>query len=117
MTTYTKNVFEPWFSLIKIGKKKVEGRLNKSDFNKMKRGDIIVFNNNELGFDRSFKVVVKYITKYQNFKDYLEAEHLYRCLPGIDTIDQGLNVYYKYYSKNDEESNGIVAITMKTFIK
>ena len=31
MTTYTKHVSEPWFSLIKLGIKKCEGRLNKGD--------------------------------------------------------------------------------------
>ena len=28
MTTYIKNVSEPWFSLIKLGLKTIEGRLN-----------------------------------------------------------------------------------------
>jgi ASC-1-like (ASCH) protein len=43
MTTYTKHLSEPWFSLIKIGSKKCEGRLNKGDFSKMKKGDYILF--------------------------------------------------------------------------
>ena len=54
MTLYTKNVSEPWFSLIKIGAKKCEGRLNKGDFQKMEKGDMIKFTNTELGFDRNF---------------------------------------------------------------
>jgi ASC-1-like (ASCH) protein len=29
---YTKNLSEPWFSLIKLGIKKCEGRLKKGDF-------------------------------------------------------------------------------------
>lgn len=52
MTTYTKNVSEPWFSLIKIGCKKYEGRLNKGDFSEMKKGDYILFTNNEFNFPR-----------------------------------------------------------------
>jgi hypothetical protein len=32
MTEYIKNLSEPWFTLIKIGNKKCEGRLNKGDF-------------------------------------------------------------------------------------
>ncbi len=35
----------------KIMFKKSEGRLNKGSFNKMKKGDIIVFENSELGFN------------------------------------------------------------------
>ena len=34
---YTKNLSEPWFTLIKLGLKKCEGRLNKGDFAKMKK--------------------------------------------------------------------------------
>jgi ASC-1-like (ASCH) protein len=47
MTEYTKNLSEPWFSLIKIGLKTCEGRLNKGDFSLMKKGDYIIFENND----------------------------------------------------------------------
>ena len=47
MTTYYKNVSEPWFSLLKLKIKSVEGRLNKGEFSKMKIGDIIEFSNEE----------------------------------------------------------------------
>ena len=51
--TITKNISEPWFSLIKIGLKTVEGRLNKGDFASLTKGDCIKFVNNELGFIRN----------------------------------------------------------------
>jgi hypothetical protein len=35
MFIYEKNLSEPWFSLIKLRIKKVEGRLNKGDFANM----------------------------------------------------------------------------------
>jgi len=41
-TTYTENVSEPWFSLINLGLKTVEGRKDKGRFHDMKVGDIIV---------------------------------------------------------------------------
>ena len=34
---YEKNLSEPWFSLIKLGLKTVEGRLNKGDFKELKK--------------------------------------------------------------------------------
>jgi ASC-1-like (ASCH) protein len=43
MNTYTKHLSEPWFSLIKIGAKTCEGRLNKGEFSIMKKGDKIIF--------------------------------------------------------------------------
>lgn len=38
---YLEHVSEPWFSLILLGLKTVEGRLNKGRFHDMKEGDII----------------------------------------------------------------------------
>jgi ASC-1-like (ASCH) protein len=111
MSIFEKEVKEPWFSLIKLGNKPVEGRLNKGDFANMNVGDFILFINNELGFERKFKVQIKNISYYDNFKMYLENETLEKCLPGIDNIEDGLNVYYKYYKKSDELEYKIKAFT------
>lgn len=111
MTVYEKNLSEPWFSLIKLKIKTVEGRLNKGDFANMKIGDSIIFTNDELGFKRRFKVEIKNITCYENFHEYLENETLEKCLPGIDSMEDGLIVYYKYYSKKDEMEYKIKAFT------
>ena len=111
MSIYEKNLSEPWFSLIKLGIKDVEGRLNKGDFANMNIGDFILFTNNELGFERKFKIVIKNISYYDNFQTYLENETLERCLTCIDNMEDGLNVYYKYYKKSDELEYKIKAFT------
>jgi len=102
MSIYEKTVSEPWFTLLKLKIKTVEGRLNKGDFLNMKIGDIIIFTNVELGFLRKFQIEIKQITIYNNFETYLESETLCRCLPGIDTIEEGLQVYHRYYQKTDQ---------------
>ena len=38
---YTETVSEPWFTLISMGLKSVEGRKNKGRFKEMKVGDIV----------------------------------------------------------------------------
>jgi len=110
---YTKHLSEPWFSLIKLGIKKCEGRLNKGDFAEMKKGDVILFENNDFGFPRSFQCKIKHIRDYKSFEKYLESETLKKCLPGIDRIEDGVNIYYKYYKKEDEEKYKIKAIRIK----
>jgi len=110
---YTKNLSEPWFSLIKLGLKTCEGRLNKGDFAAMKKGDHVIFENNELGFRRTCKVKITSVHKYPSFIAYLEKEKLLKCLPGIDTIEEGLQVYYKYFTKADEHTYKIVATRVK----
>ena len=110
---YTKHLSEPWFSLIQLKKKTCEGRLNKNDFSKMKINDIIEFYNEDFPFKRKIKVKINKIKKYNNFYHYLKSETLKKTLPGIDNINHGKKIYYKYYSKKDEKQYGIVAIQFK----
>jgi ASC-1-like (ASCH) protein len=113
MTTYTKHLSEPWFSLIKLGIKKCEGRLNKGDFSKMKKGDSIIFENNDFDFPRKFRCKITSIHDYTSFENYLKCETLEKCLPTIDTIENGVKIYYKYYKKEDENLYKIKAIRLK----
>ncbi len=103
------NVSEPWFSLIKNKKKKIEGRLNKGTFATLKKGDIIKFTNN----DKSFNVKIRKIVKYNTFEEYLSQEGLKRTLPNIKTIEEGCDIYYKYYTKEQEREYKILAIYVK----
>jgi ASC-1-like (ASCH) protein len=113
MTTYTKHLSEPWFSLIKIGCKKCEGRLNKGDFSEMNKGDFIIFTNNDFDFPRSFRCKITSIHNYNSFQNYLESETLEKCLPGIDTIEEGVSIYYKYYTTEDENRYKIKALRLR----
>ena len=110
---YEKNLSEPWFSLIKLGLKTVEGRLNKGDFKEFKKNDIIKFVNNDFSMPRSFLVKIKSKKVYNTFNEYLIGEKLHKCLPGIDTLEEGVGIYYKYYKKSDEEQYKIIAIRFK----
>ncbi len=113
MSIYEKNLSEPWFSLIKLKIKQVEGRLNKGDFANMSIGDFIIFTNNDFGFSRKIIVKITNISNYDNFQTYLENETLEKCLPGINKIEDGVNVYYNYYKKSDELQYKIKAFTLK----
>lgn len=108
-TTYTENVSEPWFSLINLGLKTVEGRKNKGRFHDMKVGDIIEWTNNDF-MPRSVKTRITKKVQYSTFKEYLETEGLDNCLPGMPSIEHGLSVYFKYYTKQDEKDYGVMAI-------
>ena len=107
------NVSEPWFTLIKLGIKHVEGRLLRGDFTQLKIGDFLTFENSELPFYRQFNVEIVDVNIYDSFKLYLQSESLDRCLPGVDNVEDGISVYYKYYTKEDEEIYRVVAITVE----
>lgn len=111
--TYSKeHLSEPWFSLISLGLKTIEGRKNKGKFKEMCIGDTIEWVNDDF-MPRS--VMTRIIGKnvYSTFKEYLEAEGLENCLPGIPDITHGLSVYYKYYTPEDEADYGVIAIKLE----
>ena len=106
---YTKFISNPWFGYIKSGKKTVEGRKNTGDFEKMQPGDIVKWIHSD------DYVLTRIVSKnvYKTFKEYLETEGLSNCLPGIDTIEDGIKVYYKYYTPEDEAKYGVIAIKLE----
>jgi hypothetical protein len=64
---FTENVSEPWFSLILLGLKTVEGRKNKGRFTDMKIGDIVEWKNNDFK-PRSVLTRVTGKAEYPTFK-------------------------------------------------
>ena len=109
---YRENVSEPWFTLISLGIKTIEGRLNKNRFKEMKISDIVEWSNNDFG-PRSVLTRIVKKTNYDSFENYLRTEGMYKCLPGIDGVPNGLNVYYKYYTKENEKEFGVIAIQVE----
>ena len=108
VTTYTKSIKQPWFSLIKQGRKLVEGRLNKGVFANIKKDDSIIWTNR----DEKCQTNVTYVKRYTDFKEMLEAETIERALPEptIKTIEDGVDLYHQYFSTEDEKKYGVVAV-------
>lgn len=110
---YDITVKEPWFTLIKMKLKSVEGRLNKGLFSKFKKGDIVnwikITNNKKY----SVKTKIVSVNRYKGFEEMLRRETLKRTLPGIPTINCGVEVYRQYFSENFEKKYGVVAIQLE----
>lgn len=111
--TYPKqHLSEPWFTLISLGLKNIEGRLNKKKFKEMKVGDTIEWVNDDF-MPRSVITQVVGKNVYPTFQEYLESEGLENCLPGFTDIEDGTKVYYKYFTPEDESTYGVVAIKLE----
>ena len=109
---YNVSVSEPWFSLILLGLKTVEGRKNRGLFAQMKVGDIVEWTNDSI-IPRSVQTRITGKAVYPTFREYLETEGLDKCLPGISEMNDGLSVYYKYFTKEEEKEFGVVAIRLE----
>ena len=104
------HVQEPWFSHIKEGRKSIEGRLNKGRFAALKKNQIVIWQNG----DKKVKTKIVDIFNYKTFRQMIEQEGLKHSLPGIDTVDNGVdNVYMKFYTPEKEAEFGVLAIKVE----
>ena len=110
--THIVSTSEPWFSLISVGLKTVEGRKNRGKFKIMKVGDIVKWTNDNF-YPREIVTKITGKAEYKTFQEYLESEGLSKCLPGISTIEDGLKIYFKYFTKEEETEFGVVAIRLE----
>ena len=97
------------FTLIKEGKKTIEGRLNKNSFKKIGVNDIINFTNNT---DNIYVKVID-IKKYSSFLDMLKSEDINKVTPLSNSIEESLNIYRNCYSKNAEDKYGVLAFNIE----
>ncbi|KAH9727441.1 ASCH domain-containing protein [Citrus sinensis] len=97
------HVQEPFFSFIKDGLETVEGRCTISDYNSIGPGSVILLN-------KCMMLKVQSVCHYDSFSEMLEAESLVKVLPGVKTIEEGVQIYRKFYTEEKERSNGVLAI-------
>ena len=109
---YIETLKEPWFSLIKLGLKTIEGRKHKGLFKQMQVGNVVRWTNDDYG-QRSVDTQITKKVEYSTFAEYLKAEGLENCLPSFTTIESGVAVYRKWYSEEDERKYGVIAIHLK----
>jgi ASC-1-like (ASCH) protein len=100
---------EPWFSLLKTGKKPVEGRKNSPYYQQLMVNDVIEF----FVDDQKFKCLITGINRYESVEQYLRCETLERALPGIGTLEQGLAIYRSWSSDGDVRKWGFLGIQIK----
>ncbi|PIA45110.1 hypothetical protein AQUCO_01700566v1 [Aquilegia coerulea] len=99
------HVQEPYFSQLRGGVKTVEGRCAVGDYNRIKTGALLLFN-------KCLLLEVQDVERYASFADMLEAKSLERVLPGAKTIEEGAQIYRKFYTVEKEKLNGVLAISV-----
>ncbi len=92
------HVSDPWLTLIKEGKKTIEGRKGNKDKYKSWIGNQAIFFNTNM----NLLVKIKDVRHYDTLYDYLKNEDLKIVAPHIcDDYDQVVTAYHKFAS--DEE--------------
>ena len=98
------------FERIKSGKKVVEGRLNDNKRRMIEVGDEIEFVSRESR--EIIKVIVTRIEKQNTFAEMYDKTDL-KDWAWSGTIEEFVNGFYKYYSKEDEKEFGTISIYFK----
>jgi ASC-1-like (ASCH) protein len=112
-----KHLSQPWFQLVKTGRKSHEGRINNGFWGNLKVGDQFVFFNDDSSHDE-FCVEVEERLEFLTFENAINEIGLENVLPSC--FDEGMSVkesvesvYYKYFKREEEASCGIVMLKFK----
>ncbi|KAL5152397.1 hypothetical protein HKD37_13G038543 [Glycine soja] len=97
------NEFEDSSIQQKHGLKPIEGRCASGKYNRIKSGSLILFN-------KSVVFEVQYPTSFA----LLEAESLGKVLPGVESSEEGVKVYRRFYTEK-EQANGVLALIVSKF--
>jgi ASC-1-like (ASCH) protein len=103
MDLYEIKAQEPYYTYIVNGQKTVEGRLNKGKFSRMQVGDHLLIND-----ESKFKVERK--TNYDSFLEMVKAEGVKNVVPDKKELEEAANVYYNFFTKEQEREYGVVAM-------
>lgn len=125
-------ISEPYFSFIKNGIKKVEGRKISPNWKNLKIGNKMLvtcntFKTNNNKIVESFQPKIPFFVKIKNIRyyhyssseiqdpltDYLINEGLDKVLPGTKTLSDGRNVYLQWYTLEEINKYGIMAIEIE----
>mgnify|MGYP006076057567 CR=1 FL=1 len=101
-------VKEPWFSKIESGDKRVEGRLKKGRFLQINEGDEITWVNRETKAE--VKTIVTGHKTYDTIPDMIKDVGVKKILPGIKTIEEGIDQYNQYYNPEIQKEHKAIAI-------
>ncbi|KAK7325084.1 hypothetical protein VNO77_29153 [Canavalia gladiata] len=101
--SFELHVQEPFFSQLNDGLKTIEGRCASAKYDRIESGNLILFN-------KSVVFEVQGVRWYPTFYDMLEAEGLGKVLPGVESVEEGVKVYRRFYTEDKEQENGVLAI-------
>jgi len=97
----------PWFEHLQSGVKTVEGRKSSPKWRLIAVGDTIKFKSNRGEY---LRMRVNRVTRYPDIESYLGGETLASTLPGVLSIEEGVKVYSKYFSPEEAEKDGMLAL-------
>lgn len=106
------------------GRKTIEGRLNRGKFAQYQPGDIVELRRDIRGTDgilhdgdvAEIRVRVVAVRPYASFLEMIKAEGYQRVIPDATSPEDAANEYDKYYSAEDQQKYGVLAIQVEVIV-
>lgn len=113
---YKMGLQQKYFYNMKQGSKRIELRINDDKRKLLKVGDIIYF---LLEPDRknSLKAKIVSLSKYKNFNEAVDNIPIEYLSSSTDTKEEYLNDLNKYYSQQEQDEYGVLAIEIQVLEK
>ena len=103
---------EPWYTLIKNGKKTVEGRIYDKKRKLLNVGDTLIFTDTN-GKNEIVTTIIN-LKVFKNFDKAIRYAKLKNVLPNIRTYKDGVKIYHSIPGyKKKEKKYGVVLIFFK----
>lgn len=109
MKTHYLHCQNPWFNLIRDGKKTVEGRKNLPKFRTWRPGDHLIFQHK----NEQFSTRIVALRRYKNLSEYLNTEGFQRVLPGVESFDEAMHIYLQWSTEEEIAKYGFLAIEVE----
>lgn len=103
---YPFNVKEPYKTFLLNWQKTIEWRLNKWKFANLQTGDILQFESWE-------EFMVENVSHHQSFKEMIQTLWKENIIPDAKDDEEARNVYYRFYTPEDEKKFWVVWIQVK----
>lgn len=103
-------VIEPWFSQIRTGSKRIEGRKNSPTWRGLDVGQKLTIKNPVS--KESFPVEITKLTVYPTLQDFLIQEGVKNVLPGFN-YDGAVELYNVLLNEEEITTYGMLAISIK----
>ncbi len=103
---------QPWYDLIKNGKKPIEGKKGTPKWSSINVDDLVIFRDPD-NLHETFTCKVININKYTGYDaldKYLLGETLERSLPGVTNYEEGKKIYLQWSTEQEIAQYGMLAI-------
>ena len=106
-TTHHLHIQNIWYDAIASGQKTWEGRLNDASVSNIAVGGCLEFESENR---EPLKAAVVGVQHFTDFEKMLEGEGLRRLLPGVGSVEEGLEIYRAFpgYREGERELGAVV---------